>query len=376
MKSEVLIIRPQIWCSLRLVGIKTKLLFFLLFGPFFFSACNNKDLDLYVESENYSNAADFVGNNYNLSLFYAALKQADLLDLLKQEGPFTLFAPNNKAFNDLGIVRTSDFASMNQDSLRHMLQYHILPRRLYSNDIPPNTIDNKYVNMADKELFIGYKYSKGCDGCLVQSDVYVNGAKSVVPTQNIVLANGVLHMIDKVLKYHTTVQDILQADSTYSLFVAFLKRTGNWERLAQPAYITVFAPNNEAFIKAGLTASAIANLNPMAYGKRLAQVYLLHNHFFLSDMRIYGQQPGSGYYGSPFYRARIVGDEGYYFGISSNPTMDVFIIHSQAPEPNNPIRISQFQPGYRTDHKADNGVVHGISSLLVLPEEAKINEQK
>jgi len=116
-------------------------------------------------------------------------------------------------------------------------------------------------------------------------------------------------------------------------------------------------------------------LDPGQYGKRLSRVYLLYNHFFLSDMSIYGQLPGSGYYGSPFYRARIVGDELYYFGISASTPMEPFIIHSQAPNPNGPIRISNFQPPYRTDHKADNGIVHGITSLLVLPEEALIKDK-
>ncbi|MGJ1265357.1 fasciclin domain-containing protein [Sphingobacterium spiritivorum] len=348
---------------------------FLLFTFYIllFISCEHKDLDLYVESENYSNASDFVGNNYNLSLFHAALKQADLLELLKQEGPYTVFAPSNKAFNDLGIVRASDFAAMDQDSLRNMLRYHILPRRLYTNDVPRKTIDNKYVNMLDKELYIGYDYRKDCAECVLQSDMYINGSKSVLATQDMVLANGVLHMIDKVLKYEATLQDLLNAKSEYSLFIALLKQTGDWDRLAQPDFTTVFAPDNEAFEKAGLTMADITSLNPNEYHKRLSRVYLLYNHFFLSDMIIYGKYAGSGYYGSPFYRARIVGDEEYYFGISGNTPIEPFIIHSQSPNPNSPIRIGSFQPGYKTDYKADNGVLHGISSLLVLPEEAKIN---
>jgi len=354
-----------------------KILFWLalLLNTLFIHACKNKDLDLYVESDKYSNAADFIGNNYNLSLFYAALKQADLLDMLKQEGPYTLFAPTNKAFNDLGIVRASDFANMKQDSLRQLLLYHMLPRRLYTSDVPPNTIDNKYVNMMEKELFIGYKNQKVCAECTLISDFYVNGSKSVLATQNIVLANGVLHVVDKVLKYNPTIQDVLNSKPEYSLFIALLKRMGDWNRLGEPANTTVFAPNNEAFEKAGITANDIAQLDPGKYGKRLSRVYLLYNHFFLSDMAIYGQLPGSGYYGSPYYRARIVGDELYYFGISANTPMEPFIIHSQAPEANTPLRISNFQPGYQTDYKADNGVVHGINGLLVLPEEALIKEE-
>lgn len=352
---------------------RPKRFFYFLFFTFYFLSCDHQDLDVYVESENYSNAADFIGNNYNLSLFHAALEQAGLLEMLKDEGPYTLFAPDNKAFNDLGVVRAGDFAGMNQDSLRDMLLYHILPRRLYTSDVPPKTIDNKYVNMLDKELFIGYEYRKDCDECVLISDFYVNGSKSVLATQNMALANGVLHMVDKVLKYQPTLQEILMSKPEYSIFNELLKRTGDWDRLAQPDFTTVFAPDNQAFEQAGITSQDIAGLNPDEYHKRLSRVYLLHNHFFLSDMVIYGQYAGSGNYGSPFYRARIVGDEDYYFGISANRPIEPFIIHSQSPNPNSPIRIGSFQPGYRTDYKADNGVLHGITSLLVLPEEAKIN---
>lgn len=351
-----------------------RLMFYLFaFSLLFFSACKHDELQVYKESDNYSNAADFVKNNYDFTLFYAALKQANLLDLLSKEGPYTLFAPTNKAFNDLGIVRASDFAAMNKDSLSSMLKYHILPRILYRNDIPVNTIDNKYVNLAGKELFLGYKYEKACTTCGVIANVYVNGALAPKETQNTVLSNGVLHALNKVLKYQTTVQDILATRKEYSMLVTLFKRTGDWDRLARPDYTTVFAPDNLAFEKAGITKEQLENLNPANYHKRLSQVYLLNNHFFISDMDVYGKQAGSGYYAGPFYRAPIAGDEAYYFAIASNPEKEPFIIEKRLFDSNIPLRKTNLQPGYRTDYKADNGVVHGIVGLLVLPAEAKIN---
>jgi uncharacterized surface protein with fasciclin (FAS1) repeats len=351
-----------------------KVMFYLFaFFLLFFSACKHDELVVYKESDNYSNAADFVKNNYNFTLLYAALKQANLLELLSKEGPYTLFAPSNKAFNDLGIVRASDFAAMNQDSLRRMLQYHILPRILYRNDVPANTIDNKYINLAGKELFVGYKYEKACATCNITGDIYVNGALAPKTTQNIVLSYGVLHLIDKVLKYQPTVQDILSGRKEYSLFVTLLKRTGDWDRLARPDYTTVFAPDNQAFEKEGITKQQLESLDPAAYYKRLWRVYLLNNHFFISDMIIYGKQAGSGYYGGPLYRAPIAGDEDYLFAIASNPEMEPFIVEKRLIDGGIPLRKTNLQPGYRTDYKADNGVVHGITGLLVLPAEAKIN---
>lgn len=355
------------------MNCKKLMLYLLTFSLLFFYGCKHDELQVYQESDNYSSASDFVKNNYRLTLFYAALESAGLLEELSKEGTFTVFAPSNKAFNDLGITHARDFGKMDRDSLRMMLQYHILPRVLYRNDIPMNTIDNKYVNMAGKELFIGYKYANPCSDCVVTADIYVNGSLAAKQTQNAVLANGVLHVLDKVLKYQPTIQDILSTRAEYSMFVTLLKRTGDWDRLAKPEYTTVFAPDNQAFERAGITREQLENLNPADYHKRLSRVYLLYNHFFVSDMIIYGRLAGSGYYAGPFYRAPIVGDEEYYFAIAANPEMEPFIIEKQLLSSNRPFRKTNFQPDYRRDYKADNGVVHGIVDLLVLPEEAKIN---
>ncbi|PRD47824.1 fasciclin domain-containing protein [Sphingobacterium haloxyli] len=339
------------------------------------NSCQHEDLDVYIESENYRNAADFTANNYELTLFHAAMETAGLLDTLRGEGPFTLFAPSNQAFNDIGIVRASDFAAMNQDSLRFMMLYHILPRRLYREDIPDLTIDNMYENLTGRQLHLGYQQIDHSSSIRVIDYLAVNGAQAPQAYQNALLANGVLHMLNKVLKYNSgTVQDILEDRPEFSIFVAALKHFGEWDRLSEPGPWTVFAPVNEGFESLGLTIETIRALDPTDYRSRqLLGVYIVSNHVFLSDLEIFGRSGGSGYFGNTFLRGPVPGAEAFSFGIASNAARQPFVIATEPVGGNTPIRTADHISPSQSDYKAENGVVHAITGLLVYPEEALIN---
>lgn len=338
------------------------------------SSCKHEDLTIRKESENYSNLVDYSKNNYNLTLFHAALQQVGLTDLLRSEGPFTIFAPSNQAFNELGITNISDFSKMNKDSLKRMLNYHIIERRLTFSEVPANTIDNKYENLAKLNLFIGKKEIKPCTTCALSKNYYVNGASISNLEMDIPLANGVLNIIDKVLKYQPTVQDILIGNKDYSYFIQLLKQMGDWDRLAQPQPITIFAPINDAFIKQGITLEEIKTWDQSNYYKRFWRVYQVHNHFFLSDMEIFGPLSGSGYYQGAYYRGPIPGDEDYVFGIASDPDRTPFYASFYHSNIRSYFARSKFLPKQYQDYKADNGIVHTLSELLILPKDATINK--
>lgn len=325
-------------------------------------ACKHDDLQVYQENKNYRNAVDFVQNNYDLTLFYAAIQQAGLTETLRGEGPFTVFAPSNAAFNDLGITKAADFEKMNKDSLKFMLQYHILPRRLYSDDLPVNTVDNRYLNLADRRLYIGN--SKRLNR------FFVDGATA--GPQNVVLANGVLHVLNKVIKYNPgTVRDILASRPEYSLFVAGLKQFGYWEQLADFGPYTVIAPSNDAFSAAGITLQAIQAMRPEDYKKRLFGVYVFKNHLFRSDLDVFGEPAGSGYYSSEgaYFRIPVNGDEEFSSGVGG--TGLVFTIKTYPLSDARAIKTTPFAASYQLDYLSENGLVHRINELLVLPAEAK-----
>ena len=114
----------------------------------------------------------------------AALKAAGLVDTLKGKGPFTVFAPTDKAFDKLpaGTVETL-LKPENKEKLVAILTYHVVPSKVEAADV------------------VKFKSAKTVQGQTVAIDtkdgVKINNAK-VVKT-DIDCTNGVIHVIDAVL---------------------------------------------------------------------------------------------------------------------------------------------------------------------------------
>ncbi len=115
----------------------------------------------------------------------AAVKAADLVSVLKSEGPFTVFAPTDEAFAKLpaGTVE-SLLKAENRDQLVAILTYHVVPGKVMASDVVK--IDEAATVQGQK---IGIAVKDGI--------VSVDGAK-VVKT-DIETSNGVIHVIDSVI---------------------------------------------------------------------------------------------------------------------------------------------------------------------------------
>lgn len=115
----------------------------------------------------------------------AAVQAAGLVETLKGEGPFTVFAPTDDAFAALpeGTLE-SLLKPENQERLRSILLYHVVPGRVTSSEV---------VNLSSADTALGRSLSvEGKDGA-----VYVGGAKVVAA--DVEASNGVIHVIDRVL---------------------------------------------------------------------------------------------------------------------------------------------------------------------------------
>ena len=77
----------------------------------------------------------------------AAVQAAGLVEVLKGEGPFTVFAPTDEAFEALpaGTVETL-LKPENKDQLVNILTYHVLPGKVMSTDIAGKSLEVKMVN--------------------------------------------------------------------------------------------------------------------------------------------------------------------------------------------------------------------------------------
>jgi uncharacterized surface protein with fasciclin (FAS1) repeats len=115
----------------------------------------------------------------------AALQAADLVDTLKGDGPYTVFAPTDEAFAKLpdGTVETL-LMPENKDQLVAILTYHVVPGTVTAEQVVTMT-EAKTVNGAMVEIAV-------VDGTVKIDDAQVTQA-------DIMTSNGVIHVIDTVL---------------------------------------------------------------------------------------------------------------------------------------------------------------------------------
>lgn len=114
----------------------------------------------------------------------AAVQAADLVETLKGEGPFTVFAPTDEAFAALpeGTVE-SLLMPENKDQLVSILTYHVVPGNVMSTDLQDD---------MEAETVQGSSVTIDLD-----DGVMVENANVVTP--DIEASNGVIHVIDTVI---------------------------------------------------------------------------------------------------------------------------------------------------------------------------------
>ncbi|MCV6597653.1 MAG: fasciclin domain-containing protein [Mangrovicoccus sp.] len=135
-----------------------------------------------------ANAADIVDTAIEAGSFetlVAAVGAAGLVDTLKSEGPFTVFAPSDEAFAALpeGTVE-SLLEPENKDKLVEILTLHVVPAKVMSSEIVDQTVTARTVN-GEKLLIDGRKGVKVNDAKVISADIETD--------------NGVIHVIDKVI---------------------------------------------------------------------------------------------------------------------------------------------------------------------------------
>jgi uncharacterized surface protein with fasciclin (FAS1) repeats len=83
---------------------------------------------------------DVASSNEDFSTLVTALEAAGLVDTLKSDGPFTVFAPTNEAFAALPAGTLDNLLlPENQDQLTEILTYHVVPRGVTSDQLVGQT---------------------------------------------------------------------------------------------------------------------------------------------------------------------------------------------------------------------------------------------
>ncbi|WP_419658083.1 fasciclin domain-containing protein [Desulfosarcina variabilis] len=115
----------------------------------------------------------------------AAIQAADLVDVLKGSGPFTVFAPTDDAFAKLPEGTVDDLLKPeNKEKLQSILTYHVVPGKVMAEDA---------VNLTSAKTVNGKDFKITQSG----NDLMIDNAK-VIKT-DIMTSNGVIHVIDHVI---------------------------------------------------------------------------------------------------------------------------------------------------------------------------------
>jgi transforming growth factor-beta-induced protein len=273
----------------------------------------------------------------------AAVQAAGLVDTLKGEGPFTVFAPTDDAFAKLpeGTVEAL-LADLPQ--LTDILLYHVVPGKVMAADVLG--LDGK---MADTALE-GKQIAVKIDG----SKVILNENVMVVIT-DIEAANGVIHVVDAVLLPASdgmteempakNIVEIAVEDGRFTTLVAALQAAELVDTLSGEGPFTVFAPTDDAFAKLpeGTVDALLADIPQ------------------LTDILLYHVVPGK------VMAADVLGLDGKMADTALEGKQIAVKIDDDK------VKLNQDVMVVITDIEASNGVIHVVDTVLLPPAETTDN---
>ncbi len=264
----------------------------------------------------------------------AAVQAAELVDTLKGEGPFTVFAPTDDAFAALPAGALDELLKPeNKQQLTDILLYHVVSGKVMAADAS---------NLTSAPTVLGKDIAVKAD----MGNVYINEAKVVIA--DIETSNGVIHVIDAVLlppsddaamEEKKTIVDVAVADGRFNTLVAAVTAAGLAETLSGEGPFTVFAPTDDAF--AALPAGTIDSLLKPENKQQLTDILLYHvvsGKVMAADV--------VGLTGAPTVLGKDVAIAVKDGKVFLNDAVQVII----------------------TDVEASNGVIHVIDAVLLPPQ--------
>jgi transforming growth factor-beta-induced protein len=163
----------------------------------------------------------------------AAVDTAGLTETLMGTGPFTVFAPNDAAFTELGHTVNDLLKPENRGLLTDILTYHVVPGEFQAADVLRR---NNLGTVNGQRLNLG----------LLEGDLFVQNAQ-VIAT-DVDASNGVIHVIDTVMQPTSdNLVEVAAGAGKFELLLAAAQAAGLVESLVGEGPYTVLAPTDEAF---------------------------------------------------------------------------------------------------------------------------------
>ena len=266
----------------------------------------------------------------------AAVQAAGLVDTLKSEGPFTVFAPTDDAFAALP-AGTVEGLLADIPALTDILLYHVVSGKVMAADVVGLDGQSAETALAGKSISIKVDGDK----------VILNDNVNVIIT-DIETSNGVIHVIDAVLippsgdamSKKMDIVDTAIADGRFTTLVAAVQAAGLVDTLKSEGPFTVFAPTDDAF--AALPAGTVEGL--LADIPALTDILLYHvvsGKVMAADVvGLDGQSAETALAGKSI-SIKVDGDK-----VILNDNVNVII----------------------TDIETSNGVIHVIDAVLLPPQ--------
>jgi uncharacterized surface protein with fasciclin (FAS1) repeats len=198
-----------------------------------------------AETETNQTIYEVIQAEPTLSDFEALVDAAVLDDNLKEDGPFTVFAPTNAAWAAFNTLSE-------EESMTDILLYHVLNGEYSSEAL---TDEWGIMTLAGKYLFFDATVDKA------ETNIVLNGTVEVT-IADIAASNGVVHIVDAVVPFpeenslfaselgspDATIAEVLADDGRFETFLSLAEAAGLTEALENTAATyTLFAPTDEAF---------------------------------------------------------------------------------------------------------------------------------
>lgn len=204
----------------------------------------------------------------------AAVQAAGLVETLKGEGPFTVFAPSEEAFAALPAGTLESLLADPAGQLTQILLYHVVPGKVMAADVTDGLEATTAQGGAVTFSMMG-------------DSVMINDA-NIIAT-DVEATNGVIHVIDKVILPPAeeaateeaatapaavgTIPEVAAGAGTFNTLLAAVTAAGLADELSGEGPFTVFAPSDEAF--AAIPAETLEALLADPEGQ-LTQILLYH----------------------------------------------------------------------------------------------------
>jgi uncharacterized surface protein with fasciclin (FAS1) repeats len=128
------------------------------------------------------NVAEVIAADPDLSTLSKLIREAGLAPTLSGAGPFTVFAPNNAAFQAVP-AKTMDELAKNKQLLSQVLTHHVVPTKAMAADVQQGNV----------------KSANGANLALARAGNYVTVEDALVTRTDLAATNGVVHVVDRVL---------------------------------------------------------------------------------------------------------------------------------------------------------------------------------